>query len=159
MRATITKNISLNIDGLDKDVFALETDVNKTKDHLGNDILVFNQAELERNIASISVLSAGGMDISINISGLIAAKDAGNLPTILTSNTIRLAVSELLLSPIQVGYITINYNTIASLPGSGMNLPVSVDAYALPSSTTTSSKQLLSVNDINAFIDYVSSMM
>ena len=81
------------------------------------------------------------------------------LPTILTSNTIRLAVSELLLSPIQVGYITINYNTIASLPGSGMNLPVSVDAYALPSSTTTSSKQLLSVNDINAFIDYVSSMM
>ena len=101
MRATITKNVNIN----NKAIYALTSSVDKTVDVDGNDILVLNEAEVSAMIGSLNVLSASG-SISVNFDiNLLKALSLEDLSNLLNSNSVRIAVSELLdviLSPTSI---------------------------------------------------------
>jgi hypothetical protein len=112
MRATITKNISINGDA----VYALKSDVTVTKDVDGNNILVLNETELTNIIASLNILAPNGsLSVGLDITALVSALQNGKLDTLLSSNAIRIIVSDLLVSPL---YPASGNETVYKLPNS-----------------------------------------
>ena len=125
MRATITKNVKVN----DKDIYALKSTVEVTKDVKGNNILVLNEAELSTMITSLNVLSTGGsVSVTLDINALVNALQSGKLEVLLNSNSIRIVVSELLVS-------------YASNPSSEA-------VYKLPNSIVEETKQTMTKQEI-----------
>ena len=112
MRATITKNISIN----DESVYALKSDVTVTKDVDGNNILVLNETELTNMISSLNILAPNGsLSVGLDITALVSALQNGKLDTLLSSNAIRIIVSDLLDS---ILYPASGNETVYKLPNS-----------------------------------------
>ena len=112
MRATITKNISINGEA----AYALKSDVKVTKDVAGNNILVLNEAELTNMIASLNILATdGSLSATLDIYALTNALQNGQLDTLLSSNAIRIIVSDLLVG---LSYPASGNETVYKLPNS-----------------------------------------
>ena len=112
MRATITKNISINGEA----AYALKSDVKVTKDVAGNNILVLNEAELTNMIASLNILATdGSLSATLDIYALTNALQNGKLNTFLSSNAIRIIVSDLLVG---LSYPASGNETVYKLPNS-----------------------------------------
>ena len=112
MRATITKNISINGEA----AYALKSDVKVTKDVAGNNILVLNEAELTNMIASLNILANdGSLSATLDINSLVTALENGKLGTLLSSNAIRIIVSDLLVG---LSYPASGNETVYKLPNS-----------------------------------------
>ena len=112
MRATITKNISINGEA----AYALKSDVRVTKDVAGNNILVLNEAELTNMIASLNILATdGSLSATLDINALVTALQNGKLNTLLSSNAIRIIVSDLLVG---LSYPASGNETVYKLPNS-----------------------------------------
>ena len=112
MRATITKNISINGEA----AYALKSDVKVTKDVAGNNILVLNEAELTNMIASLNILAPNGsLSATLDIYALTNALQNGQLDTLLSSNAIRIIVSDLLVG---LSYPASGNETVYKLPNS-----------------------------------------
>ena len=111
LRATITSNLKVSLDGQSSTINVLEDSVSKAKNNNGNDIVILTADELNDIVNAIYTISSDGtlsFDLNLNTLFIVAA----NSDVILASDMITLAISDYLIEGVNTPYGKLSYSYV-----------------------------------------------
>ena len=146
MRTTITQNIKVTVNGTDKPIYVVESNIEQlvSYDNLAIYYNVMTSDELVDVIASVNVLLGGnsGFEVSLDLATLISA--SSNIDTLLGSDVMIIAVSEYLLDNYGMYCHSFEKETLPSL-------------VELPSGNKVANKEVLTKTSIISIINLLKS--
>lgn len=157
LRATITSNLKLSLDGEDSPLFIEESGVDKAFNNDNQPIVILTATELTSIVDAMHTISSGG-SLTFELSLNTLFKIAANSEVVLASSMIRIAVSDYLVKGFEVelpllGSTKIDYSYV--MPGDPI---ANATVIKLPSGEEEV-RGVLSKDQILAFVNKLATMV